>query len=105
MYGNGLTETVPVVKVHEYLVQPPVTTVVEFRVQLVFVTPPSSERPAISVEKFGDRRIFGFLFFVLVEYPFQGRPIAEFVLPRDRGNTFQCRNSIKLDRACNFIGF
>ena len=24
----------------------------------------------ISIEEFGDRRIFGFLFFVLVEYPF-----------------------------------
>lgn len=41
---------------------------------------------AISVEQFADGGVAGFLFFVLVEYPFQGGAVAEFVVPGDGGN-------------------
>jgi len=38
----------------------------------------------VGIEEFGDRWIVGLLFFVLVEYPFQGRAVAKFVFPSDR---------------------
>lgn len=34
-------------------------------------------RELVGIEEFGDRRIFGFLFFVQVENPFQGGAVAK----------------------------
>jgi len=46
-------------------------------------------RKFVRVEQFGDRGVFGFLFFVLIEDPFKGRTITEFVFPSDRLGTKQ----------------
>ena len=50
---------------------------------------------AVGVELFADGRVFGLLFFVLVENPFQRGAVAESVIPcfgRDAGQeSFRCR--------------
>jgi hypothetical protein len=43
-------------------------------------------REAVGVELFADGWVFGFLFFVLVENPFQGRAVAESVVPTCSNN-------------------
>jgi hypothetical protein len=42
----------------------------------------------VGIKEFGDRRIFGLLFLVLVEYPFQSGAVAEFVVPGNGGDSF-----------------
>lgn len=57
----------------------------------------------VGIEEFGDRWIFGLLFFVLVEYPFQGGAVAEFVVPGDRGHARELGVFIQGDDALGFV--
>ena len=60
---------------------------------------------AVGVEQFADGGVFGFLFFVLVEYPFQGRAVAEFVVPGDGRHSGEGGVGIEDDVALGFVGF
>lgn len=59
----------------------------------------------VGVELFADGGVFGFLFFVLVENPFQGRAVAEFVVPGDGGHSGEGGVGIEDDVAFGFVGF
>jgi len=60
---------------------------------------------AVGVEEFADGGVAGFLFFVLVEYPFQGGAVAEFVVPRPSGHSGEGGVGIEDDVALGFVGF
>lgn len=62
-------------------------------------------REKVSVELRGDGRVGGFLLFVLVENPFEGGAIAEFVFLSHRRNIVQNGVRINFDNVKLFVGF
>lgn len=59
----------------------------------------------VSIEQFGDRRIFGLLLLVLVKDPFQGRAVAEFVIPGNGRHSGELGVFVQGDDALGFVGF
>ena len=62
-------------------------------------------RKLVGIEELGDRWVFRFLLFVLVEYPFQGGAVAEFVVPGSSRNPSELGVFVEGDGALGFVGF
>lgn len=59
---------------------------------------------AVGVEFLADGRVLRFLFFVLVEDPFQRATIAELVFPRFGRDAVQAGFGVQRDYPCGFVG-